>query len=643
MTALLAILALSSAPGPDMCALARPLNPGPDVALLEQVPSGERDHDYDALYYTVEIEVLPAAQELDCTAGILFTPTVADLAQLHLDLRQLDVDAVWDDGGALVWNHDGEQLVVTLSSPLDPGDTAEVFVSYSGTPWNEGAGGWGGFWFSTYVFYHMGVGIYSEQPSLGRVIFPCWDDPSDKAGVDLIVTVPDSLYAVANGDLLRMEAGVDGTLTFHWSQPLPMSTYLAALSVSDYVDMQDSTYPWIHYYVYPWEIEDAQGSFANVNLIMDRFEDLYGDYPWNAKFSYVETPKGDMEHVTEVYHIAAAVNGSTVYDWLLAHEMSHQWWGDCVTEFEWSDVWLSEGFATYSEALWQEHYGWASYDQYMVEDIMLPYLASGELFPLTSPVTPAELWSYTTYQKGASVLHMLRHVMGDGAYFSGLTQYFEDFAWSNCSTADFQDRMEDAHGADLDWFFDTWVYDWGYPVYDLNYSWTEADGDWEVTVDLTQVQTTGPVFTMPLEFELRGSPGDTIVVMWNDLAQQSETFTVPFEPVGVIFDPGNFVLSPHLTGIGGSPTPPAGGTGTLYLAPNPASSYTALHWAGMSDSELIVRLYDLSGRMLSENRMGAGSRTLELTGIPAGLYLVEASGPGGIRQTTRLVVGSGDF
>jgi aminopeptidase N len=172
-----------------------------------------------------------------------------------------------------------------------------------------------------------------------------------------------------------------------------MSTYLAALSVSDYVDMQDSTYSWIHYYVYPWEIADAQGSFANVNVIMDRFEDLYGDYPWDAKFSYVETPKGDMEHVTEVYHIAAAVNGSTVYDWLLAHEMSHQWWGDCVTEYEWSDVWLSEGFATYSEALWAEYYGWASYDQYMVEDIMLPYLASGELFPLTSPVTPAELSS----------------------------------------------------------------------------------------------------------------------------------------------------------------------------------------------------------------------------------------------------------
>jgi len=641
MTALLALLILTSAPGPDFHALARPLNPGSDVALPGRDAGSARDAGYDALYYTVEIEVLPSQQELDCTAGILFTPTVPDLDQITLDLRQLEVGSVWDAGGPLAWTHDGETLGITLSSPLDPGDTAEVFVSYSGTPWNEGAGGWGGFWFSTYVFYHMGVGIYSEQPSLGRVIFPCHDHPSDKAGVDLIVTVPDTLYAVANGDLQRIDDGSDGTLTFHWSQPQPMSTYLAALSVSDYVDLQDSTHAWIHYYVYPWEIEDAQGSFANVDLMMDRFESIYGDYPWASKFSYVETPKGDMEHVTEVFHIAAAVNGSTVYDWLLAHEMSHQWWGDCVTETEWSDVWLSEGFATYSEALWAEHYGWSSYDEYMVDDIMIPYLASGELFPLTGPSTPAELWSYTTYQKGASVLHMLRHVLGDDAYFEGLSAYFEQFAWSNCCTDDFQEAMETASGEPLDWFFDTWVHDWGYPVYDLDCSWSETVDGWTVEIDLAQVQTTGPVFTMPLEFEIRGGAEDTTVVMWNDQAVQTASFGVSFEPDVVLFDPGHFVLSPHLTGIGGRPSPPPGGAGTLHLAPNPATSSTVLHWEGMSGSDLTVRLYDLTGRMLAEESLDGGSRVLDLAGIPAGSYLVEASGPGGIRQTTRLVVGPG--
>ena len=140
-----------------------------------------------------------------------------------------------------------------------------------------------------------------------------------------------SLYAVANGDLvLKRDNPTDATTTFNWEQPQPMSTYLAALSVSDYVVLQDSTYDWIYYFVYSWDVEDALGSFQNVNFMMDRFESVYAPYPWTTKFSYVETPGGDMEHLTEVYHIAFAINGSTNYDWLLAHEMSHHWWGDCL-------------------------------------------------------------------------------------------------------------------------------------------------------------------------------------------------------------------------------------------------------------------------------------------------------------------------
>ncbi len=119
-----------------------------------------------------------------------------------------------------------------------------------------------------------------------------------------------------------------------------------------------------------------------------------------------------MEHLSQVYHIASAINGNTNYDWLLAHEMSHMWWGNCVTERYWTDVWLSESFATYSEAIWMETYGEEQYLDYMENNIMKPYLNSGELFPITDPQTPSELWSNTTYEKGASVLHMLRQLMG---------------------------------------------------------------------------------------------------------------------------------------------------------------------------------------------------------------------------------------
>ena len=632
------LLALMAAPlhGPDMSVLSRPVA-GPYTNLLY---STDMPHDYDVISYDVRIEVFPSTEMFECTTGVKFTSEITGLDEIRLDLVQLTVDSVWDNIGPLTYSQLADSVFVTLSTTVNPGDTTDVFIAYSGTPWNEGSGGFGGFWFHAYVYYHMGVGVYTDPPSLGRVIFPCWDHPADKAAIDFQITVPDTLFAVANGNLVRKdENGTDATATYYWQQPQPMSTYLAAFAVSNYTVLTDSTYNWIYYYVYPWDVDDALVSFQNVNLMMDQYESTYCAYPWDTKFSYVQTPKGDMEHLTEVYHIAFAINGYNNYDWLLAHEMSHHWWGDCVTEEIWTDVWLSEGFAVYSEAVWAEYYGEASYNDYILNKIMIPYLRSGEMFPITNPTTPAEMWSYTTYQKAASVLHMLRHVLGDADYYLVLHNYFDEYKYSTATTNDFRDHVEAVTGGDIDWFFNTWLHDWGYPVYDIGYSWVESGGNWEVTVNLEQIQSTGPsVFTMPLEFLIQGYSQDTLVVMWNDLQSQSEVFTVPFQPTMVEFDPGNYVLSTHLTGINDQPLPPELGAGALHFAPNPAHLSTVLNWSGMVESNLHVGLYDLSGRKLQDWSLTVGERVLNLTGIPSGLYLIEASGPGNIRQTAKLIV-----
>lgn len=630
------LIALIAAPlhGPDMSVLSRPVT-GPYTNLLyaTDVP-----HDYDVISYDVSIEVFPTLQVLECITEVVFTPEITAFDEIRLDLVELTVDSVWDTSGQLSYSQVADSVFVTLSAPLNPGDTTSIHIAYSGTPWNEGAGGFGGFWFIADVYFHMGVGVYTDPPSLGRVIFPCWDHPSDKAAIDFHITVPDTLYAVANGDLVSTtENGTDATLTYNWTQPQPMSTYLAAFAVSDYVVLVDSTYDWIYYYIYPGEEEDALVSFQNVDLMMDQYESTYSAYPWDTKFSYVQTPKGDMEHLTQVYHIAFAINGNNYYDWLVAHEMSHHWWGNCVTEDIWTDVWLSEGFAVYSEAVWAEYYGEAAYNDYVLNDMMIPYLNSGEMFPITNPTTPSEMWSYTTYQKAGSVLHMLRHVLGDVDFYGSFDEYFYHHSYGTATTDDFRDHVENISGNDIDWFFDTWLHDWGYPVYDIEYSWVESGGNWDVTVDLQQIQTVGPVFTMPLEFLIHGTSQDSLVEMWNDQAIQSEVFTVPFQPSAVEFDPGNYVLSTHLTGVN-SPVPPALGTGALHFAPNPTHLSTVLQWSGMVESDLHVGLYDLSGRKLQDWSLSEGDRVLDLAGIPSGLYLIEASGPGNIRQTAKLIV-----
>lgn len=628
MLPLILLAAMSTGPRfcHDVSALTRHHGAGapPEAAPVDQ----------DVVHYDIDLEILPSVQEIEGACEITFTPSASALTQLVLELRSLDVVSVTSPYGGLSWTHEGDTLTVQLASSVAPGDTSSLVVQYEGHPWNEGPGKFGGFWFHPYVSYQMGVGVYTMPPSMGKCFFPCHDHPADKATFEFHVTVDDSVEVVANGDLTGVTYS-GGKATWHWELDQPMSTYLAAIAASDYVDLVDSTYSWIHYYVYPSEVADALGSFQNVDKMMTLFQALFGPYPWDCKFSYVETPKGDMEHATEVYHLQSLINGQTNFDPIVAHEMGHMWWGDCVTESEWDDVWLSEGFATYCEALWAGYYGASSYDSYMVDQIMIPYLQSGEIFPLGAP---EELWGYTTYEKGASVLHMLRHILGDEDFFEVLSVYFDAHAFSLATTQDLRDCIESVTGSDIDWFIDEWVYGYGYPAYDISTEITQSGSMWDVEITVSQIQGTGTFFTMPLEFSIGGAGSDTLVVMLNDQQGQTGLFSVPFQPTLIRFDPGHFVLSTALLGTGGEPSPPPGGTGLMRLYPNPASSRVSLSWPGMTGTDMSVTVYDLTGRVVARHSLEAGAMVFGVDALPGGTYLVEARAPGNLRQVARLTV-----
>ena len=374
-------------------------------------------------------------------------------------------------------------------------------------------------------------------------------------------------------------------------------------------------------------------AFRTSNLIMERLEGLFGQYPWECKFSYVETPKGDMEHQSAVFHIASAINGTTGYDWLLAHEMTHQWWGDCVTEEDWSDVWLSEGFATYGEPLWMETYGYASYIDYVVSEIMKPYLNSGEVFPLSSPSSPEQYWGYTTYQKGASVLHMLRMLMGDSEFFAALGDYFDAFEFGLTSTEDFQTHLENHYG-DLSWFFDEWVHGWGYPVYDITYQF--APGQVQVTVH--QAQDFGTFFTMPIEFLIEGGGQDTLVTMWNDSQDQTVIFETSFDPVSVTFDPSVKILSNMVLGVDELPSPPPGGTYPLWVSPNPCSGTAWIDWRALKAAPLKRPSTMFRGGWSHMMSSRPGTALFSFGVLPSGTYFLEVRAPGNLRQVARLLV-----
>ncbi len=626
---LLSIMASEADMFLDFSALARPLA---SAAFIQEFD--HPNNTVDILHYDIELEVFEDLQEIEGVTTVVFEGGVSPVSEIRLDLRQLTVDSIWDSTGTLSFYQEDDSVFITLGETLEPGDTTQVFIAYGGTPYHES---WGGFWFGNVLTYHIGVGIYTEGQNMGKCMFPCWDHQNDKATFDFHITCDAVDYAVANGDSAGVEIIGDKAI-YHWSVQQDMPTYLVALNVGDYVVLHDSTDARIYYYVYSWDVEDALGSFVNVDLMMANLETLFGEYPWDCRFSLVETPKGDMEHVSHVTHVAQAVNGNTNYDWLIAHEMTHHWWGCCVTHGDWQHIWLKEGFATLGEALWMETYGQEEYTDYMINSIMKPYLNSGEVFPISQPSTPAEIFSSTTYDKAGAVLHMLRYVLGDELFFETLNYYFQNHMFGLVWTDDFRDDIEEFTGEDIDWFFDTWIHGWGYPIYDIAHSYEQNGSNWDLTIDLTQTQTTGTIFEMPLEFLVQGDSKDTLVVFWNDLQTQSETFTLSFQPVDVVFDPYTHILSGNiLTGIEDFDLPP-GGVSTACLSPNPAMSEAVLVWPGTENRVIEAVIYDLTGRPVRSASLTPENRNIQLQGLPAATYLIQVTTETGIRQTTKLVI-----
>jgi aminopeptidase N len=567
---------------------------------------------FDVLNYKLDIKFDLSAQTLDGTTEICAASQVAALDSVFLDLVQLTVDSVWTATGPLSFSHAGDVIRIALDSTAHAGDTFGLSVAYHGHPGNEGPSGFGGFYFTPKVAFSMGVGLWTDPPSMGRYWFPCSDVPCDKAVFDMSFTVPLGKVAVSNGTLIDTVPNyAESTMTYVWSEHHPTSTYLVAVSISNYVVVPDSVYPWIAHYVYPEDSAKAVTSFRNVHRMMDAFEASFSPYNFD-RFAYVEAPKGDMEHQTCVTHHQSLINGANNYDWILAHELSHHWWGDWVTVADWRDVWLSEGFATYCEAVYQEYIGGLdAYHDYMKNDIMNVYLASGELFPIYDP---QNMWGETSYEKGGSVLHMLRHAVGDSLFFGALNAYGGEYAYGNAVTPDFQAVCESVCGQDLDWFFSEWIYDWGYPKY-VYTCW--QPGPDTVKVIVSQEQAIGPVFTMPVDFRIGTASGDTIIKGWVDSSPETLTFAFAGANTDSFkFDPDEWILkmARNQPGIFEMEDSWRGHlTGSIAAAPNPFSTRTKLTVTLDPSSDSYgarLFLYDVTGRLIKIFNL-AGSNGLD--------------------------------
>jgi aminopeptidase N len=430
-------------------------------------------------------------------------------------------------------------------------------------------------------------------------------------------------------------------------EELPIATHRVALHAGKYADLVDSTYDFIHYFVYPRQVETALINFGNVDAMMDAFSGAFGPYPF-PKCAYVAVPQADVGHQNCIAYPASAITADHGNDWHVADGLARQWWGASVGIGDWRDVWLCESFGRYGQPLFEE---WAcgkeAYHDYMYEDLMMHTFADADEYsPVYDPNFPG---GHTIYEKGAVVLHMLRYVLGDSTFFSSLRSFADTYAHDVATTSDFQEVVETVSGQDLDWFFDEWVYGYGWPEYEYAWIAHEAAGSYEIDLVIDQVQESGAVFAMPLEVGVTTSAGDTVLAVWVDEDHEEFLLEVGQEPVSLRLDPDRWVLHKStevaFAGLDG-PGHRLEGL-ALRAAPNPSRAGVSVRYNLPHRQAVRALVYDAAGREIAvvfEGVLGPGEGELHWDGLgpsgemaASGIYFCRLVSPDGA-ATVRLVL-----
>jgi aminopeptidase N len=410
---------------------------------------------YEVSHYGLNLSYEPATNQLAGTATITATAT-QDLSRFDLDLRGFDITRLDVSGRAATFTRDGQELVITPARGIRDGTSFTVVVGYAGTPEvvtdpDFSIEGW--------VPTDDGAFVVGE-PQGSPAWYPVNDNPRDKATYDFSVSVPAGLTVMANGVLVSHETS-GGRTNWVWRETDPMAPYLATATLGNF-DLTTSTVAGVPSYV----AVDPQLPSGNVLRklpeIVDFYRSIYGSYPFTAVGAIVDSSR-DVGYSLETQ--TKPVFDRMPDETTLAHEQSHMWFGDSVTLTEWPDIWLHEGFATWSEWIWSEHEGNASAHQLFEHYYNTP--AHDVRFwtpPPGDPGAPFYLFNGTIYVRGAMTLQALREKVGDLAFFQIMQSWATQNRYGNVTTAQFIALSEQLSGIDLDHFFDVWLYQPEKPV-----------------------------------------------------------------------------------------------------------------------------------------------------------------------------------
>jgi aminopeptidase N len=493
---------------------------------------GSRSHYAPSLLFTIthmRLEIEPDFQNLmiSCQQRLSIM-TLQDADTIELDAAELQVEKISAAGRFNFRNLD-DKIIVKLDRTLKEGSKIEIYISYTAKPRK-------GFYFVGPDKYYPDK--YQEAWTQGetteaRYWFPCIDHPRVKFSSEISVIVPIGFTAISNGELLNVEKQNEKQ-KYRWYETNPHPAYLTSVVVGKYTEIKDGKN--LYYYVPPEKKQDAARSFEHTSEIVRFFEEYLGtNYPYE-KYSQVMVQDfvyGGMENSScttltlDTLHDEKAHIDFTS-DYLISHELAHQWFGDLVTCSDWQHIWLNEGFATYCEALyWEASRGKDEFQYYMVQtaDDYLEEAKTRYTRPIVTKVYkhPDDLFDRHTYEKGGCVLHMMRHLVGDKYFRRSLKTYLQRFAKGNAETDDLRKVFELETSKSLQHFFDQWIFREGHPELIIDFHHDNHNAK----IKVKQLQL-GEPFEFPLELEMSFANSHKKIYTFNVWDRES-VFQIPVD------------------------------------------------------------------------------------------------------------------
>ena len=512
-----------------------------------------KNPDIDIQHYRFELTLSEDSDEIRGVASIDIQFKKEGVSTLRLDLfskgqegRGMVVESILHLGQALVYNHVNNELWISLSAPATMDQHIQISIAYRGIP---------------ALGLHIKPNKYGDRtffsdnwPDLTRHWLPTVDHPYDKATCEFIITAPAHYQVVSNG-LKVEETNLSGTIRkTHWKQSVPIACWLYVLGVADFAVQYVDSFEGISIQTWVFR-QDRDAGFLDFAKPTKEVLEFYSQYV--GPFAYEKlaniqsnSVSGGMEAASAILYSEKSVTGDHSIRWrnVVIHEIAHQWFGNAVTESDWDDVWLSEGFATYFTSLFIEHaYGndefvqtlKASRNQVYDHDKKFPtYRIVHENLSDMSQVTSSQ-----TYQKGAWTLHMLRNLMGEAMFQRGIQNYYRRYLNSNATTADFQHEMENASAMDLNTFFKQWLYQPGNVF--LNGSWRYDSRTKQLSIDLAQVSRQGSSYILPVEIGIYKMGQDLPEIRKITVTPTDTKFSLQLEssPDQVVVDPRTILLA----------------------------------------------------------------------------------------------------